>query len=104
LVQVAFVGLQNEESQLQETIDAALQHLGPLLAKALVYNIGGNAARSELDRLSEPLKKLVVRQVRSQSWLEAALLGDDFPSDKVTTAQRRAFLSRIIRYMKQLPL
>jgi hypothetical protein len=104
LVQVAFVGLQNEESQLQETIDAALQHLGPLLAKALVYNIGGNAARSELDRLSEPLKKLVVRQVRSQSWLEAALLGDDFPSDKVTTAERRAFLSRIIRYMKQLPL
>jgi hypothetical protein len=82
---------------LQEAINNALQHLGPLLAKALIFNIGGNAARSELDKLSEPLKKLVTRQVRSKSWLEAALLGDDFPSDKVTVTERKSFLQRVIR-------
>ena len=83
---------------MQEAIDNALQHLGPLLAKSLIFNIGGNAARSELDKLSEPLKKLVTRQVRSKSWLEAALLGDDFPSDKVTVTERKSFLQRVIRY------
>jgi hypothetical protein len=100
--QSAFVGLRNEESHLQEAIDGALQHLGPLLAQALIYNIGGHAARSELDRLSEPLKKLVVRQVHSKRWLEAALLGDDFPSDKVTVAQRKVFLQRVMRYAQAI--
>lgn len=99
-IQSAFVGLQNEESHLQESIDSAFQHLGPLLAQALIYNIGGSASRSELDKLSEPLKKLVVRQVRSKSWLEAALLGDGFPSDKVTAAQRKTFLQKVMRYAK----
>ena len=79
-----------------------MQQLGPLLAKALIYNIGGNAARSELDKLSEPLKKLVVRQARSKSWLETALFDEDFPSSKVTVAERRAFLLRIMRYAPQL--
>ena len=97
-IQTAFVALQNEESHLQEAIHGALQQLGPLLAQALIYNIGGNAARSELDRLSDLLKKLVVRQVRSNNWLEAALFGDDFPSKKVTVAERRTFLLKVMRY------
>jgi hypothetical protein len=65
---------------MQAAIDNVLQHLGPMLAEALIYNIGGQAARSELDKLSDPLKKLVTRQVRSKSWLEAALSGNSFPS------------------------
>lgn len=73
-----------------------LQNFGPLLAEALIYNIGGNAARSELDKLSEPLKKFVVSQVRSKSWLEAALQGVNFPSDKVSDAEKRVFLQKIM--------
>lgn len=94
------MGLQNQEAHIQEMIDSALQHLGPLLAQALIYSISGNTPRSDLDKLSEPLKKLVVRQVRSKSWLEAALFSDDFPSDKVTVADRRTFLQKIMRYAK----
>jgi hypothetical protein len=101
-IQSAFVALQNQESHLQEAIHGALQQLGPLLAQALIYNIGGNAARSELDRLSDLLKKLVVRQVRSKNWLEAALFGDDFPSNKVTVAERRTFLLKVMRYVEPI--
>lgn len=56
-----------------------------------------------MDKLSEPLKKLVVRQVHSKSWLEAALLGDGFPSGKVTTAQRKVFLQKVMRYAEPKP-
>jgi hypothetical protein len=87
---------------LQGSIDAALQHLGPLLAQALIYNIGGNAARSDLDKLSEPLKKLVVRQVQAKSWLEAALLGDNFPSNKVTAKEKMTFLQKVVKYVEPI--
>lgn len=82
---------------MQESIENALVQLGPLLAQALIYNIGGNASRSELDKLSEPVKKLVVRQVRSKSWFEAALFDDSFPSDTVTAKQKTIFLQRITK-------
>ena len=70
-----------------------------MLAQALVYNIGGHAARSELDKLSDPVKKLVVRQVNARIWLEAALLDSSFPSDKVSAKDKQFFLQKIIRYV-----
>lgn len=83
--------------QAEAPIESVLQHLGPLLSQALIYNIGGNAARSELDKLSDPLKKLVVRQVHSKSWLEAALFGEGFPSDKILEGDKKVFLQKIIK-------
>ncbi|PQE11948.1 hypothetical protein CJF31_00000059 [Rutstroemia sp. NJR-2017a BVV2] len=84
------------DQAIQEVITNALQHLGPLLAQALIYNIGGAAARSELDKLSDPLKKLVVSQVRAKSWLEAALREGNFPSDQVDDKEKMVFLTKII--------
>jgi hypothetical protein len=81
---------------LQASINQVMEHLGPALAEALVYNISGNAARSELDKVSDPLKKLVVKQVRSKSWLQAALLEKNLPGDKVGEGDRRIFLQKII--------
>lgn len=85
---------QNAEPQL---IEPVLHQLGPLLAQALVYNVGGMAARSELDKISDPLKKLVL-QVRSKNWLDSALRSDSFPSDKVTEKEKNTFLQKVIRY------
>jgi hypothetical protein len=68
-----------------------------MLAQALIYNIGGHAARSELDKLSEPVKKLVVRQVHSKAWLQAALLDLNFPSDKVSEKDKQIFLQKIMK-------
>ncbi|KAG7070567.1 importin 13 [Colletotrichum scovillei] len=52
------------------TIDHAIAQLGPLLAQSIVRNIGGTASRSELDRLSEPLKKM-------SSWSEGYQSGGE---------------------------
>jgi len=73
-----------------------MEHLGPALAEALIYNISGNAARSELDKVSDPLKKLVAKQIRSKTWLEAALIEKNLPGEKVEEADRRIFLQKIV--------
>ncbi|EFX00419.1 importin [Grosmannia clavigera kw1407] len=93
----SFITLKPEDTNLQAAVGNALEHLGPLVAQSLMQNIGGNASRSELDKLSEPLKKLVVQHPRASTWLEQALMSPSFPSDRVTAAEKAFFLKKIIR-------
>lgn len=72
--------------------------LGPLLAQSLARNIGGNALRSELDRLCEPLRKLVSRYPMAKEWLQSGLDHPSFPSQKVDAEQKSLFVKKIIRY------
>lgn len=74
----------------------AMEHLGPLLAQALIRNIGGSASRSELDKLSDPLRKLVVRHPGSKDWLEAALTDPSFPESEASGEDKSMFLKKII--------
>lgn len=71
--------------------------LGPLLAQSLARNIGGNASRSELDRLSEPVKRLVSRHPMAKEWLQSGLDHPSFPSDKVSPEQKALFVKKLIR-------
>lgn len=73
--------------------------LGPLLCKSLVRNIGGNASRSELDRITEPLKKVIFRHSKAQEWLLRGIHDDAFPSDKVSVENKVLFVKKIIRYV-----
>ncbi|KAK4238590.1 hypothetical protein C8A03DRAFT_33405 [Achaetomium macrosporum] len=88
------------ENNIQQTLSAAMSHLGPLLARSLVSNISGHAARSELDKLSEPLKKLVTTQVEAQGWLQQALLDDSLfgagAAERVGREEREMFLRRVV--------
>lgn len=74
--------------------------LGPLFCRALVRNIGGHASRSELDKLADPLKRLVT-QPGAQGWLQAALMDDDGPDafpggERVSRGERGVFLKRVM--------
>jgi hypothetical protein len=92
-----FLTLGGPATPLQVTITNAMTELGPLIALSLAKNVGGNAARSELDRLSEPLKKLVLLPM-AQKWLEAALIGPEFPAgDRVGEDQRRMFVKKVMQ-------
>ncbi|EGO57809.1 hypothetical protein NEUTE1DRAFT_122164 [Neurospora tetrasperma FGSC 2508] len=96
-----FITLKSDSPDLQGTINAAMEHLGPLISQTLIQNIGGNAARSELDKLSDPLKKLVTSQVRSRQWLEQALFDPSFPGQQVGNDEKSTFLRKIIGVMKR---
>lgn len=92
----SFITLKGSDPNIQAAIDGAMGHLGPIVSHSLVQNIGGNASRSELDKLSDPLKKLVVQHVHARQWLEAALNDPSFPSDKVSSNDKGLFLKKII--------
>ncbi|KAK4123252.1 hypothetical protein N657DRAFT_646000 [Parathielavia appendiculata] len=102
-----FITLKPPNPALQQTVSSAMNHLGPLLAASLVRNIGGHAARSELDKLCEPLKKLVTTRPEAQAWLQSSLLaspvGGDagaalpFPgAERVGVEERVGFVKRVV--------
>lgn len=91
------MAIKAEDPTVQAGFDNAIEHLGPLLSRSLVQNIGGNASRSELEKLSDPLKKLVVQHPRAKQWLEAALLDPSFSTTQVTEADKSMFLKKVIK-------
>ncbi|KAH7000052.1 armadillo-type protein [Ilyonectria destructans] len=91
-----FVNVRCDTTELDGTIAQAMNMLGPLLSQSLARNIGGNASRSELDKLTEPLKKLIVRYPMAKSWLESGLSHSSFPSTRVTRDEKSIFLKKII--------
>jgi len=80
-------------------VDAVMAKYGPQVCHILVQNIGGQAARSELDTLAEPLKKLVFAQRQAKKWLSDALDDPSFPSDKVGPTEKRVWLQKIMKYL-----
>ena len=77
--------------------DAILGRYGPRLCLVLIRGVGGEAARSELDHLAAPLRKLIFRGGAVKTWLEGALMSAEFPSKKVSASQKQAFLHSIMR-------
>lgn len=77
-----------------QTIDA----LGPKVCKAIIFQIGGNAERSQLGTLAEPLKKLVFhRSLQAKRWIHQALSDPYFPSEKVNDDDKRLWLQKIMK-------
>ena len=74
-----------------------MDEYGPRLSKALIQNISGEAARSELDTLAEPLKKLIFSQPKAKTWLSDALLSDTVASQNVGLLDKRMWLQKIIK-------
>lgn len=87
----------NLPEPLQASTKQIIEQLGPFLAQALIYNVSGNAARSELDKIADPLKKLIVSQVRAKSWLETALFDNNGQESKAGESEKKFFLQKIIK-------
>ncbi|MCJ1313809.1 hypothetical protein MMC25_007489 [Agyrium rufum] len=71
---------------------------GPLLSEALVKQIGGGCARSELDELSSPLKELVGKHPSAKDWLSQALANLVPESGAVSDQAKRTWLLKIMKY------
>ena len=82
---------------LQSQFENIIGIVGPSIVDALIQNIGGKASRSELDSIAEPLKKLITKHPLVKTWFENALFSTNFPSSKVGPAEKRRFLSQIVR-------
>ncbi|KAI2642789.1 armadillo-type protein [Xylaria nigripes] len=91
-----FITVKSDDQNVQNTLNEAMSHFGPRLSRSLMHNIGGKASRSDLDRLSDPLKKLIVQHVHASKWLEAALNSPDFPSEKVSSQDKALFIKKLV--------
>ncbi|KAJ2989104.1 hypothetical protein NUW58_g3638 [Xylaria curta] len=91
-----FIVAKSDDPNVHATLNNAISHFGPLLSQSLMQNIGGKASRSDLDKLSDPLKKLIVQHVYASKWLEAALNDPGFPSDKVSPQDKALFVKKLV--------
>ncbi|KAI1431402.1 armadillo-type protein [Xylaria sp. CBS 124048] len=91
-----FMEVKSEAPTVQATWNSAMSHFGPLLSQSLMQNIGGKASRSDLDKLSYPLRKLIVQHVHASKWLETALNKPEFPSDKVSAQDKSLFVKKLV--------
>ena len=78
-------------------MNQAMAEMGPGVTLSLIRNIGGNASRSELDKVTDPLKKLASLHPSAQSWIQAALFHPSFPSQNVSEKEKMMFLRKVIR-------
>ncbi|KAL8922875.1 MAG: hypothetical protein Q9172_003381 [Xanthocarpia lactea] len=78
-------------------VDSILVQYGPQVTQAIINNIGGDAARSELENWTNPLRQMVSTEVRSRQWISEALSSPTFPSSKVDDAQKKLFLEQVMQ-------
>ena len=84
-------------SDLEGNLNLVLEEYGPQLCYVLVQGIAGLAARSELDILADPLKRLIFAQPKAKAWLQDALQSPNFPSRKVGESEKRVWLQKIMK-------
>lgn len=67
------------------------------LSRALIFNIGGLAQRSEIESLCKPLRALVFSQPGlAKQHLEEALLDANFPSTNVGEKEKKVFVAKVL--------
>jgi hypothetical protein len=76
--------------------EAFMTQIGLGMAQSLVSQISGGAARSELDAICKPLKKMIEKRVEARPWLVHAM-NSHCLSPNVTMAEKGAFLEKILR-------
>jgi hypothetical protein len=71
--------------------------LGPMLCLALARNISGQASRSELDRLSDPVKKLASHYPQAKQWLETAITDPSLSESSLKLETKLMLVKKVIR-------
>ena len=95
-LQASFLETRNHSAEDTATRYFVMQQYGSQVCDVLVRQIGGEAQRSELEILAEPLKKLVFSQPMAKQWLTTALESSTFPSTKVSLEERRFWLQKVM--------
>ncbi|KAL9576917.1 MAG: hypothetical protein Q9212_006719 [Teloschistes hypoglaucus] len=73
-----------------------IEQYGSQVIQVVIHNISGEAARSELETLADPLRKMVVDQTQAKQWISDALFSSSFPSPKVGVAEKRIWLQQVM--------
>ena len=94
--QVQIIDYRGTNTQINERVRMIVEEYSPALTHALICGIGGACARSEIDTLAQPIKRLIFRGGNAKTWLGRALISDSFPSQLVTQEDKQRFLQTII--------
>jgi len=92
----SFLSLANLDESAQRAVEEITQGCGPRLVERLCWGLGGGCQRSEVDTLTEPLRKLVTRSVRCKTWLTEALRPSGFPTQNTSDTDKKLFVEKVM--------
>ncbi|KAI5790105.1 armadillo-type protein [Geopyxis carbonaria] len=92
----SFLSASDMDESTQTATDEIVNACGPKLAEKLAWGLGGGCQRSEIEIMTEPLRKLVFRQVKAKSWLLAALAKDGISGPNVSVTDKRLFVDKVM--------
>jgi hypothetical protein len=58
----SLVAVTDQPEMIHSALNEIMEHLGPLLAEALMIGLGGEAPRSDIRVLTDPLRKMAFKQ------------------------------------------
>ena len=73
-----------------------MSNYAPVLATALMQQVGGHAQRSELDSISKVIRAMISYYGAWKPAFEQALFSPGFPSSRVSEEDKRVFLSKLV--------
>ena len=86
------------DQELVDTLKGIQIAFGPLICHELIFQIAGQAQRSQLEVIVEPFKKLIVWEpMLVKQWIIGALESPDFPSNKVGNDEKRIWSQKVMR-------
>lgn len=80
----------------QQQMNQIMEMYGPRFVACLMRQIGGQAQRSDLDFLCEPLKALLLHQRNVQKWLQEGIASDSLQNPNVSSDDRQKFLRQLV--------
>lgn len=64
------------------------------------WAVGGGCQRSEVEAMTEVIRKVVVRHRAVKGWLLAAVEGAEVGGERVKPVERRQWVEKVIRCVK----
>ncbi|KAI9669603.1 MAG: hypothetical protein M1831_007299 [Alyxoria varia] len=92
----SLVSVQNSTPDVEKKVSEIVDSFGEKITTCLINCFGGDASRSELDRLSTPFRELVGRYPTARTWIERALAAPEFPSQGVENKDKRMFAQQVL--------
>lgn len=97
-----FLVVSTDGEGVAEKVERIVEGCGERLCQQLVLAVGGGCQRSEVEAMTEVIRKVVVRHRAVKAWLMAAVEAPEVGGERVKPVERRQWVEKVMRCVNSL--